>query len=112
MILCWERLRKEVVPPGTIPFKGVRIVARTQEADYILIDLQKKYERGEVTNDDVHRIIEYLLKKGDVDIERDFANPTRSPFDSKSKDRWEKKTKNPLSGKGKSYADRVEGPDG
>ena len=35
------------------------------------------------------------------------------PFDVKSKKKWDRKNKsNPLNGKGKSYADRVEGHDG
>ncbi|CBW47013.1 hypothetical protein [Roseovarius Plymouth podovirus 1] len=63
--------------------------------------------------EEVKHLLEDLLQDGAIAIDKDIANPTRSPFDAGSKKRWDQKTKaNPLSGKGKSYADRVEGPDG
>ncbi|UAT28863.1 hypothetical protein PP753_gp24 [Dinoroseobacter phage vB_DshP-R7L] len=171
-----------MAPPGAIPFEGVRISARTANADAKLKDLQEKYEQGIVSGDEVQQIVEILMQQGDVTLDRDFANPHRSPFDTKAKTKavqvnrglekhkrehlsrelqqsaqqgdWDQievlvhqarqegflttqevaeldeiignekylrslrdkispiPMSNPLSGKGKSYADRVEGPDG
>jgi len=59
--------------------------------------------------------LQNLMLAGDLEIQKSDADPYDRPiFTKKSKESWDQKNKsnNPLSGKGKRYADRVEGPDG
>ena len=75
--------------------------------------MERLYQEKQMSKSELTNIMDDLMMKGDVEITLNHANPHASPFDSEAKKAWEAKAaSNPLAGKGKSYADRVEGPDG
>jgi len=77
--------------------------------------MQQDLTQGLMNNMEVESQLQHLMQTGDVEIDKSYADPHGRPlFTKKSKQAWNQKnkSKNPLSGKGKSYADRVEGPDG
>ncbi|AID16836.1 hypothetical protein vBDshPR2C_20 [Dinoroseobacter phage vBDshPR2C] len=70
----------------------MKINARTQDADKKLHELQELYLNNQITDQDLEKEVKDLLKQGDISIERDIANPVRSPFDANSKKKWKLKT--------------------
>ena len=97
------------------PFDGLRINCRTPEVTEKLKKLHGDMTQGLINHAEAQNALETMLKAGDIELQKSDGDPYGRPrFTQKSKKAWDQKNKshNPLSGKGKSYANRVEGPDG
>lgn len=60
------RLRKEVVPPGTIPFDGISIDANDQNTEDYIRDLEDAYDKGTLSKKDARQRLDVLEQEGKV----------------------------------------------
>jgi len=77
--------------------------------------MQHNLNQGLINNMEVESQLQNLMLAGDIELQKSYEDPYGRPlFTKKSKEAWNQKNKssNPMNGKGKSYAERVEGPDG
>lgn len=101
-----------------IPFDGIFIDCINPDLENLIEEVKEKFQRGLIDEKSVHNLLHKLVQQGSIQIEdttliskAGHVTGARPRFNKDSKEKWNQK-KNPLSGKGESYAERVNGPNG
>jgi len=101
-----------VAPLGAISFADLKIHvdARDPVSEMEVETIVTAYADGKLSRIDAENALETMMAKGKITIED--TSLSGSAIAGIGRNRLKPKTKNPLSGKGKSYGEHVSGPNG